>query len=176
MLLYKEFINPRPEMPADKSRYAALWKVVGKGAHVLMALCLAVPVVLIAPMIIVEGEGSLSGRIAIALFLACFFGATSVWVLSYDYDLEHSTLELKEQRIEVCIYKLFIRFRKNIPLCSIAGFKKIPRRIQVGFSYRLDYAYIEAVSARGRRLFRIIDCPENRAWMEKWTGIPCEID
>ena len=167
MKLYQDTPNPRPECTPKQM----LMNRIGRIALLVCGVLMLAMIALTGFAILAYGDGSLPGRCVLLAFIVCLLLPLAVSAFSTEYDAAHRTLELCGDVVRVCGCRFFIRYRREVPLADIVRFKRITYSTKV-----TKLHYIAAVNAHGRRLFRIIDHPENRAWMERWTGLKCEMD
>lgn len=167
MKLYLEYPNPRRKCSPKQKRMNLIGRIVMIGCGVLLLAMVA----LIGIMILVYGDGALPGRCVLLAFIVCWLIPVAVGMFSVEYDAEHRTLELCGNVIRVCGCRFFIQYQCEIPVDEIVRFKKITYSTKM-----MKLHYIAAVNVCGRRLFQIADWPENRAWMERWTDLTCDID
>lgn len=154
MKLFVHSPNPRP---AQSRALTGVWIALGAGTAALAAALCA--------QILREG-GGLGGAAAVA---ALYLAVAAVFA-SARYDARRSHLEIEGERVTAHAYPLFVHRRQVCSLRDVAGFALVQR----GYRRGQAVCYVAAVDSAGEPLFELLDCEENRRWMERLTRLPCD--
>lgn len=154
--------------PKARTRGMTLFLGIAWG---LFAALLAAIAILLCVQILREDGSTAGQRIGSVALVVLLFAAILITLLGSRFDGQRSHLEIEGERVTIHTYPMLVHQQRSASLRDVRGFRSVCK----GFRRGQPVQYIGAVNEGGEVLFELLDCPENRRWMEQLTRLPCEI-